>query len=329
MKTYQQIYPEDCNPVILKGKFMCKNCNLPFKAERKRINCYDCVKESGLKQDKSEIITRMEALDLSCMDRRTFKKTYSFLYKRCCQYGLLDTYFETQKNADDKVRIEEILKQFELDEDKVSFLRRNPKQYQFLSSRNSLEKIRSHPKFLEAIKIHECEKKKKYLKTITKNAKNCKNRFEFQTKHNSQYKYTIKNNLLDTLFPVRLDNNAFSLDKFVAACTRKTQFGTFYVIQCHCDHTKETFYKFGITSDTPEIRHRTLEDFYTYKVIIEIQTDPKFVYNLEKFFKKTVHKYRPEVVINGLKTECFLDLNQILNYLDDNENPIMVKHNLK
>lgn len=49
MKTYQQIYPEDCNPVMLHGKFMCHGPTLLKWADRTAaLHCKDLLKNTGL-----------------------------------------------------------------------------------------------------------------------------------------------------------------------------------------------------------------------------------------------------------------------------------------
>lgn len=81
--------------------------------------------------------------------------------------------------------------------------------------------------------------------------------------------------------------------------------GSFYVIHIYNDN--ESFFKFGITSNSAHLRYRGRLRGYRYEVLIEKEMKLYDAYKLEQQYKQT-HKsnlYKPKIKFSG-HTECYI-----------------------
>lgn len=91
---------------------------------------------------------------------------------------------------------------------------------------------------------------------------------------------------------------------------------TLYVIYCFND--TESFYKVGITTQTINRRFKCQKSMpYMYEVIKQIAGPVEDIYNLEDKLKLTLtNNYQPRIPFGGSKTECFSNIEEIINILD-------------
>lgn len=101
-------------------------------------------------------------------------------------------------------------------------------------------------------------------------------------------------------------NTGWTKTKFIAKCKEHNK-GIFYVIKCF--NETETFYKFGITSNSVKKRYNSKREMpYNFEIIHEISDLPENVFNYELFLKNTIDsmkiKYIPEIKFAGCLSEC-------------------------
>ena len=104
----------------------------------------------------------------------------------------------------------------------------------------------------------------------------------------------------------------FSRKNFVEACQRNNSgFGIFYLLKMSFED--ESFFKFGVTSRDVEARYERNNVIYDIEIIMELEVDANFAFDLEKYFKKSTAEFRytPEISFPGSKLECFLLAGQV------------------
>lgn len=81
--------------------------------------------------------------------------------------------------------------------------------------------------------------------------------------------------------------------------------GSFYVIRIYNDN--ESFFKFGITSNSAHLRYRGRLRGYRYEVLIERNMNLYDAYLLEQQYKQTYkfNLYKPKIKFSG-HTECYI-----------------------
>lgn len=93
----------------------------------------------------------------------------------------------------------------------------------------------------------------------------------------------------------------------------------FYILKLFNENEK--FYKIGITSRSTKLRYNTKKLMpYNYEVIKEIKSaDAGYIWDLENQSKKILknYKYTPFIYFQGCTTECFSNVNLILNMIAD------------
>lgn len=111
------------------------------------------------------------------------------------------------------------------------------------------------------------------------------------------------------------------LSEWIKASKKSKNFDSYklYILKCLSD--REEFYKVGITYTTVENRYRGAKSFpYRWEIKKIISGSPKRIWELEsaliKLIKKNDISYSPVLDFGG-KTECFKDLEPIINYLND------------
>jgi len=99
--------------------------------------------------------------------------------------------------------------------------------------------------------------------------------------------------------------SSFKKNEWIAKA--KGRQGVFYILKCYND--SETFYKFGITSNSVKRRYSHKKQMpYNFEIIREVFSyDLSYIWDLEKRFKlfKKTKRYIPLINFNGSSTECF------------------------
>ncbi len=103
-------------------------------------------------------------------------------------------------------------------------------------------------------------------------------------------------------------NTGWTRTKFIAKCKENNNgLGIFYIIKC--SNETETFYKFGITSNSIKKRYSGKKAMpYSFEIIQEITDTPINIFNYELFIKNTIDtmkiKYIPQLAFGGSLSEC-------------------------
>lgn len=103
-------------------------------------------------------------------------------------------------------------------------------------------------------------------------------------------------------------NTGWTKTKFIAKCKENNNgLGIFYVIKCY--NEIETFYKFGITSNSIKKRYNNKREMpYAFEIIQEIIDTPINIFNYELFIKNTIDtmkiRYVPQLKFAGSLSEC-------------------------
>lgn len=238
----------------------------------------------------------------NCASRKEFAQKHPFLYKVCLKYKLMDEFFLERELEIQDSKAQERCKNIisKIDPSKPIVEQFSGADYQYIKKYgyDKLQHLKSErEKYLLIQRKEKCRV----------HASECLHRWDFQKRHNHSYKVSLMYKWIDEFFPPETNQpTGFSFSQF-EKLSKNNMDGKaiFYIL--HFNDCYENFYKFGITTTSIEDRYKGSNLGYDYDILEEIQTEAKFIWDIEKYFYKitTRYRYQPLIPFLGSARECF------------------------